>query len=128
MKYGNEKEIKNNIEIKINGKIIDFTYYYKFNEEGKYMIEYSFKNNLTKTCFMFCDCESLTYLDLSNFNAQNVIDMSRMFEYYYSFTNVIFSNFNTQNVINMSEMFRYCKSLTNLDLSNLNTKNVINMV
>ena len=49
----NEKEIKENIEIKINGKIIEFTYYYKFDKEGKFKIEYSFKNNLTKTCYMF---------------------------------------------------------------------------
>ena len=49
----NEKEIKENILIKINGKIIELSYYYKFKEEGKYTIEYLFKNNLTKTCFMF---------------------------------------------------------------------------
>ena len=49
----NEKEIKENIEIKINGKIIKFTCCYKFKNEGKYIIEYSFKKNLTKTCYMF---------------------------------------------------------------------------
>ena len=49
----NEKEIKENLEIKINGKIIEFKYFYKFQEEGKYIIEYSFKNNLTNTCYMF---------------------------------------------------------------------------
>jgi len=37
--YENEKEIKENIEIKINGKIIEFTYDYKFKEEGKYIVE-----------------------------------------------------------------------------------------
>ena len=45
-KFENEKEIKENIEIKINGKIIEFSYYYKFNKEGKYKIEYLFKNKL----------------------------------------------------------------------------------
>ena len=78
-KYSNEKEIKENIEIKINGKLIEFTYYHKFNKEGKYTIEYSFKNNLTKTCYMFYDCYSLISLDLSNFNTQNVTNMSGMF-------------------------------------------------
>ena len=38
-KYKNEKEIKENIIIKINGKIIEFTYYYKFKNEGIYTIE-----------------------------------------------------------------------------------------
>ena len=45
-KYENEKEIKENIEIKINGKLIEFTYYYKFNKEGRYLIEYSFKKRI----------------------------------------------------------------------------------
>jgi len=75
----NEKEIKENIEIKINGKIIDFTYDYKFNKEGKYIIEYSFKNNLTKTCFMFYECYKLININLSNFNTQNVTNMRGMF-------------------------------------------------
>ena len=78
-KYLNEKEIKENIEIKINEKIIEFTYYYQFNKEGKYIIQYSFKNILTKTCCMFEGCKSLKSLDLSNFNTQNVTDMSGMF-------------------------------------------------
>ena len=83
-KYENEKEIKENIEIKIDGKIIEFTYKYKFNKEGKYKIEYSFKNNITKTLFMFCDCKSLINLDLSNFNTQNVTDIGNMFAFCHS--------------------------------------------
>ena len=52
-KYENEKEIKENIQIKINKKIIEFRHYYKFKEEGKYIIEYMFKNNLTRTNHIF---------------------------------------------------------------------------
>ena len=48
---------------------------------------------------MFADCNSLISINLSNFN--------------------------TQNVTNMSNMFYKCKSLTSLDLSNFNTQNVI---
>ena len=109
--YENEKEIKENTEIKINGKIIEFTYYFKFNKEGKYIIEYSFKNNLTKTCYMFRNCNALTKLNLSNFNTQNVTDMSDMFHCSYSLTSLNLSNFNTQNVTNMDGMFSYCNSL-----------------
>ena len=126
-KRENEKEIKENIEIKINGKIIEFSYYYKFNKEGKYIIEYSFKNNLTKTCYMFYFCSSLTNLDLSNFNTQNVINMESMFYNCTSLTNLNLSNFNTQNVTNMGNMFNDCCSLINLNLSNFNTQNVTNM-
>ena len=74
-KYENEKEIKENIEIKINKELIEFSYKHKFEKEGKYKIEYLFKNNLTKTNHMFSGCNSLTNLNLSNFNTQNVTNM-----------------------------------------------------
>ena len=126
-KYENEKEIKENIEIKINGKLIEFTYYYKFNKEGKYIIEYSFKNNLTKTCYMFYGCNLLTNLNLSNFKGQNVTNMCSMFLDCNSLLNLNLSKINTENVTDMSNMFYYCVSLKNLDLSSFNTKKVVNM-
>ena len=125
--YANEKEIKENIELKINGKIIEFTYYYKFKEEGKHTIEYIFKNNLTKTNYMFYRCNLLININFLNFNTKNVVNMACMFEGCLSLTNLNLSNFNTQNVTNMSNMFLDCNSLINLNLSNFNTKNVINM-
>ena len=66
-KYENEKEIKQNCEIKINGNIIPFSYFYIFKEKGIYQIQYSFKKKLSKTCYMFIDCESLINIDLSIF-------------------------------------------------------------
>ena len=123
----NEKEIKENIEIRINEKIIEFTYNYKFKKEGKYKIEYLFKNNLTNTCCMFAGCESLINLNLSNFNTQNVTKMLDMFYGCKSLTNLNLLNFNTQNVTNMMSMFFGCELLTNLNLSNFNTQNVTNM-
>ena len=126
-KYENEKEIKENIEIKINGKLIDFAYYYKFDKEEKYIIEYSFKNNLTKTCYMFYGCNLLTNLNLSNFKSKNVINMCSMFLDCSSLLNLNLSNINTENVTDMSNMFYYCEQLKSLDLSNFNTKKVINM-
>ena len=127
LNYENEKEIKENIEIKIDGKIIEFTYYYKFNKVGKHKIEYSFKNNISKTCFMFWWCNKIINLNLSNFNTQNVTNMSYMFYYCKSLTNLNLSNFNTKNVTDMSHMFSNCDSLKDLNLSNFNTQNVTNM-
>ena len=127
-KYENEKNIKENIKIKINGKLIDFCYYYNFQKEGNYKIEYLFKNNLTKTDYMFYNCHSLTNLDLSNFNTQNVTNMSSMFIHCYSLINLNLSNFNTKKVTNMNGMFSNSHSLTNLNLSNFNTKKVTNMM
>ena len=41
-KFEKEKEIKDKCIIKINDKKIPFNYYNKFNEKGKYKIEYLF--------------------------------------------------------------------------------------
>ena len=106
--YENEKEIKENILIKINGKIIEFTYFYKFKEERKYIIEYLFKNNLTKTNQMFSYCESLTNLNLSNFNIQNVVYMTGSFFECKSLTYLNLSNFNNDNLNDMNAMFYAC--------------------
>ena len=124
--YKNEKEIKECI-IEINNEKILFSYKYNFKNEGKYKIKYSFHNLLTNCNYMFYGCKNLTNLDLSNFNTQNVEDMSNMFSYCSSLTNLDLSNFNTQNVKNMSFMFSNCSSLTNLNLSNFNTQNVEDM-
>ena len=67
--------------MKIEEKIIKFSYYYKFIKDGKYNREYISKNNLTKTNHMFIDCDSLINLNLSNFNTQNVTNMSGMLSY-----------------------------------------------
>jgi surface protein len=124
--YRNEKEIKECI-IEINDIKYSFSYFHKFENSGKYKIKYIFKNLITNCNRMFSECSSLTNLNLSNFNTQNVTDMSWMFYNCSSLTNLKLSNFNTQNVTNMSLMFSECSSLTNLNLSNFNTQNVTDM-
>ena len=54
---------------------------------------------------MFCNCSSLTSLNLSNFNTNNVTNMYCMFCDCSSLTSLNLSNFNTNNVNNMSYMF-----------------------
>ena len=63
--------------------------------------------------YMFYECSSLTNINLSNFNTQNVTDMSNMFSGCKLLTKIDLSNFNTQNVTNMSDMFWGCESLKN---------------
>ena len=75
----NEKEIKDNCEIRINDEKIPFSYKYKFNKKGKYIIKYSFNKNITKINFLFCDCKCLVNINLFNFNTQNVTNMGCMF-------------------------------------------------
>ena len=75
----NEKEIKENCEIYLNNKRIDFCYEYKFEKEDKNEIKIISKIPLSNTNFMFSSCSSLTSLNLSNFNTNNVTNMSNMF-------------------------------------------------
>ena len=124
--YKNENEIKK-CEIKINDELIPFNYFQKFKSKGKYIIKYSFKNNINKICYIFQGCNSLININLSYFNSSNVINMSNMFDGCSSLTNINFSNFNTDNVTDMSSMFCNCSSLTNIDLSSFKTDNVRSM-
>ena len=73
------EQIKKFCEIKIVDKIIPFSYFYKFGQKGKYIIKYSFNQYLTKTNYMFLNCENLIYIDMSNLNTKRVTDKSYMF-------------------------------------------------
>ena len=76
---------------------------------------------------MFCECKSLTKLDLQNFNTSNVTNMESMFLRCSKLKNLNLNNFNTTKVTDMSNMFAGCVSLENLNLENFDTKNVTNM-
>ena len=66
---------------------------------------------------MFSCCCSLTALNLSYFNTNNVKVMRYMFYDSHSLISLNLSNFNTNNVKDMSRMFRDCSSLISLNLS-----------
>ena len=55
---------------------------------------------------MFNNCNSITNIDLSNYNNQNVTDISSMFCWCNSLINIDLSNFNTQNVTNLRGLFQ----------------------
>ena len=84
-------------------------------KDGKDKIEIIIKNPLSNTNLMFCDCNKLTSLNLSNINTNNVQDMSRMFYNCSSLISLNLSNFNTINVNDMNNMFSGCSSLTSLN-------------
>ena len=106
--YENEKEIKENCEIRINDELIPFSYFHKFNKKGKYKIKYTFILNIRKINYIFYECSSLTNINLSNFNTNNVNNMSCMFLGCSSLKDINISKFNTNNVTNMSCMFFGC--------------------
>ena len=63
---------------------------------------------------IFSRCSSLTALDVSGWNTQNVTSMEYAFYGCSSLTALDVSEWNTQNVTNMSSMFANCGNLTNL--------------
>ena len=83
--------------------------------------------NRSNMSSMFNNCQTLTSLDLSNFNTSKVTDMSSMFSNCRALTSLDLSNFNTSKVTKMNSMFSNCRALTSLDLSNFNTSNVTTM-
>ena len=64
---------------------------------------------------MFSRCSSLKELNLSNFNTNNVTDMSQMFYECSSLKELNLSDFNTNNVTDMRYMFNGCSD----DLKNI---------
>ena len=90
-------------------------------------IEYLNTENVVNMENMFCNCKSLTALDVSNFNTQKVTDMSFMFYGCNNLTTLDVSKFDTKNVTDMSWMFKSCNNLTTLNVANFDTKNVTNM-
>ena len=81
-------------------------------------------NNVTDLSFMFYSCESLTTLDLSNWNTSNVTDMGSMFYGCKLLTSLNLSSWNTSNVTNMYRTFAYCSRLSLLNISNWNMDNM----
>ena len=87
-------------------------------------IEHLNTTEVTEMKLMFYHCQSLTVLDLSDFDTLKVTDMGDMFYRCESLTSLDLSNFDTSKVENMREMFKGCESLRTLDLSSFNTSKV----
>ena len=84
-------------------------------------------SSVTNLFSMFKDCTSLTELDLSGSNSENVKDMSEMFNGCSALFKLVLTDFKTGQVSNMESMFRYCSTLETLDVSSFNTENVTTM-
>ena len=77
--------------------------------------------------YLFANLTKVESIDLSNFDASKVTNMSDMFYNCSSLTSLDVSNFDTSKVTNMSDMFSSCRSLTSLNLSNFDTSKVTSM-
>ena len=76
---------------------------------------------------MFNNCTSLTELDLSGSNSENVKDMSEMFNGCSALSKLVLTDFKTGQVSTMESMFCNCSTLETLDVSCFNTENVTTM-
>ena len=65
---------------------------------------------------MFYNCNSLTSLDVSNFNTSNVTDMSYMFAYCKLLTSLDISNFNINNSAKLTSIVDYCSKLKDIGM------------
>ena len=71
--------MKDNCELFLKENKIDFCEKYQFPKEGKYIIKIIFHIPLINIYRIFMDCITLLSIDLSNFNTNNVQNMSYMF-------------------------------------------------
>ncbi|MBO4735072.1 MAG: BspA family leucine-rich repeat surface protein, partial [Paludibacteraceae bacterium] len=81
-------------------------------------------DNVTDMSNMFMFCSSLTNLDVSGFNTAKVTNMMAMFGGCSSLVSLDVSGFKTDNVTTMEAMFSSCSLLTTLDVSHFNTEKV----
>ena len=68
-------------------------------------------------CDMFCDCNSITSLDLSNFDTSNVKEMYSMF-YYCSNLTTIKGVIDMKSCTDYSLMFENCPKLSGVKIKN----------
>ena len=90
-------------------------------------LDYLSTDSVTDMSAMFSGCQSLTSLDLSNFNTEKVTDMSWMFGICQSLDSLNLGSFDTGNVTKMNAMFSGCENLDTLYIGSFNTENVIKM-
>ena len=123
-KDDNENEIKKIIIIKVDNKYLSsFTYLYKFKTSGIHMVQYSFKNKLSNTNYLFSSYDHITKKDFSNFHSESLKRMNSMFAICKALTHLNLSNFNTDKVIDLDYdyIFTRCDSLKT---KNVITKNI----
>lgn len=107
--------------LKINGTNGRFMFYAYPLSEIPTLIGMEKVTNMSN---MFSYSYSLTDLDLSNWNTSSAKKMTQMFYGCSYLTSLNLSSFNTSNVTTMEQMFGNCSKLTNLNISNFDFTNV----
>ena len=83
--------------------------------------------NMENISEMFWNCNSLSNINIENWDTSKVTDMSSLFRNCYELSNINIGNWDVSKVEDMSYMFENTKKIGNIDLSNWNTSNVADM-
>ncbi len=140
-KIASNGDSTNTLYIQSNGEIFansNSSTLFSYFTELKSIENLNFLNTsqVTNMSFMFDNCRNLTSLDLSNFDTSNVINMSSMFNMWYSsidtastgsLASLDLSSFDTSNVTDMRSMFAFNTSLTTINVDSFDTKRVTDM-
>ena len=122
-------EYKQYIELYLNDEKLKTKNKFKAKKPGIYKFKLKFLKHLKDMSKFFYKCENLIYVDLSNFNSEELTDMG------YFFSNCInlkkiegLNHLNTEKVEHMDDLFSFCKQLEEINgLNNFKTSNVMNM-
>ena len=111
-------------EVKVNGNTKPNCKKTCYFQKGINYVTLKFEDHI-KTCeSMFSDVEGIIEVDLSEFDASRVVNMSYMFADCSDLKKINFGNVNISSVENMKGLFYGCSSLTSIDLSNIDTSNI----
>ena len=113
------------INIYLDNQWIDFNQTIVFPKAGEYTIRYDFKEKLSGMDRLFYNCDSLISLDLSHFDASNVVEMDSTFSESRNLLSVNLTNFDARKVTYMGGLFKYCTGLISLDLSTFKTSDAL---
>jgi len=91
-------------------------------------ITIKFNNKITSCEYMFEGMTNIIEIDLSNFDASNIINMNRMFKDCINLKKITFGDINTSLVENMNELFFNCTNLTIIDRLDFDTISVKSMI
>lgn len=81
-------------------------------------------SKFTDMSYMFFYCTSISNIDVSRWNVGNVTSMQGMFYGCASLKSLNIEGWNTSSVSNMNNLFNGCNSLTSLNVNNWNISNV----
>ena len=87
------------------------------------LIHLKFPSHVSEMYNMFKDCKSLTSINISNFNTENIYKFENMFNGCTSLISLDFQNFDLSSKSNISNMFSNCKNLEYVNIKNFKPKN-----